>query len=85
LTTGQGFLLDRGVFTTISAPGATVATLPLGINNHGQIVGSYFDDVRRHGFLLSNGTFTTTTASGAFLETLPFGIDDSGRVVGFYF
>jgi hypothetical protein len=78
-------LLDDGVVTTLDAPGGTLGTLPLGINNRGQIVGGYFDDARRYGFLLENGRFTTTTAPGAFLETFPFDIDDRGRTVGFYF
>jgi uncharacterized membrane protein len=81
----HGFLWDNGIVTPVDAPGATLGTLPFDINNRGQIVGVYFDDVRRHGFLPSNGTFTTTTAPGAFLETFPFGIDDRGRIVGFYF
>ena len=81
----HAFLLDQGVVTTIDVPGA-VATLPSGINNHGQIVGIYFDGVRRHGFLLSNGEFTTLTdPPGAFLESLAFDIDDHGRIVGLYF
>ena len=38
------------------------------INNRGQIVGGYVDDVRRHGLLLSDGEFRTLTAPpGAFL------------------
>jgi hypothetical protein len=37
LNTGQGFLPDRGVFTTIDVPLAA-ATLAIGINNRGQIV-----------------------------------------------
>jgi probable HAF family extracellular repeat protein len=81
----HGFLWDNGVVTNIDAPGATLATLPLGINNRGDIVGGYFDDARRHGFVFSDGKFTTTTASGAFVETFPFDIDDRGQIVGFYF
>src|SRR5262245_34291659 len=32
----QGFLLDKGVYTTIEAPGA-LTSIPFGINNGGQI------------------------------------------------
>ena len=53
---GHGFLWDNGVVTTIDFPGA-LATLPLGLNNRGQIVGAYVDAKRRRGFMLSNGTF----------------------------
>jgi probable HAF family extracellular repeat protein len=39
-----------------------------GINNRGQIVGTYADAKQRRGFMLSNGTFTTLTAPGACLS-----------------
>src|SRR5262245_41292686 len=39
---GHGFLLSRGIFTTIDFPGA-VATSANGINVRGQIVGLYQD------------------------------------------
>jgi hypothetical protein len=38
----HGYLLDKGVFTTINAPGVAV-TIPFGINNRGRIVGTYVD------------------------------------------
>jgi hypothetical protein len=38
-----GFLLDNGRFTTFDVPAARVGTSPLGINNRGQIIGSYSD------------------------------------------
>jgi hypothetical protein len=81
----RGFLRDGALFTTFDAPGAAVATLPLGINNQGQIVGGAFDDVRRFGFMLKSGTFTALAAPGAFLEAFPFDIDERGRIVGFSF
>ena len=34
-----GFLLERGRYTTLEVPGATVETAPGGINDRGQIVG----------------------------------------------
>ena len=47
----HGFLLVKGVFTTIDVPGA-VATLPAGINRAGNIVGLYTDAAgNAHGFL----------------------------------
>jgi probable HAF family extracellular repeat protein len=80
----QGFLLDKGVYTTIEAPGAST-TIPFGINNRGQIVGVSFDGVRYRGFLLSNGTFTTpATPPGTFATSFPVDIDDRGRIVGDY-
>jgi probable HAF family extracellular repeat protein len=58
--TGHGFLLDKGVFTTIDHPDAVAETAATGINNRGQIAGSYDDaDGTEHGFLLDDGVFTT--------------------------
>jgi hypothetical protein len=48
---------DELTFTQIDVPGAAL-TRAQGLNDRGQIVGIYGDDVRRHGFLLSNGVFT---------------------------
>jgi uncharacterized membrane protein len=42
-TPSPGFLLDNGRFTTFDVPAARVGTSPLGINNRGQIIGSYSD------------------------------------------
>ena len=52
----EGFLYSNGVFTAITVPGAGY-TLAYGINNNGQIVGSYWDgtdtftDQGMHGFV----------------------------------
>jgi probable HAF family extracellular repeat protein len=46
----HGFVLDGGEFTTVDFPGST-ATLALGINDHGQIVGVYAAGGAAHGFL----------------------------------
>jgi uncharacterized membrane protein len=46
--TNHGFLLSNGVFTTLDYPGAT-DTVALGINDKGQIVGTY--DGFSYGFL----------------------------------
>jgi hypothetical protein len=54
-----GFLLDRGRFTTIAAPGVAV-TFPFDINDHGQVVGYTDTDPTQllaHGFLLDRGRF----------------------------
>ena len=57
--TGHGFLLDKGVFTTIDHPDAVGETAATGINNRGQIVGAYIDaEGTIHGFLLDDGVFT---------------------------
>ncbi|MEP6961975.1 MAG: PxKF domain-containing protein [Acidobacteriota bacterium] len=71
-------------FTNFDFPGA-VQTIPLGINDPGQIVGGYYNPSSgtAHGFLLSGGTFTTIDYPGAS-GTQPNGINNAGQVVGFY-
>jgi probable HAF family extracellular repeat protein len=72
-------------FKTIDGPGA-IKTEAHGINDHGQIVGSYVDPaIMSHGFLLDNGHFTNIDAStlGA-RDTEAFGINDHSQVVGWY-
>ena len=72
----HGFLLSGGIFTTIDFPGSTYTTAD-GINNSGQIVGSYQSAGVLHGYLLSGGVFTTIDLSQGAL-----GINDSGQIVG---
>ena len=65
MNTGQGFLLDRGGFTAIDAPGGS-RLVPYGINNHGQIVGAYVDGSNTpHGLLLDNGVFSNIDVPSA--------------------
>jgi hypothetical protein len=47
-----GFLMSRGVFTSIEIPGA-LFTDPIGINARGDIVGFYGDSTAYHGFCLT--------------------------------
>ena len=79
----HGFLLRKGVFTLIDAPGAPVLTLATGINNRGDVVGHYLDDEAGHGFLIRQGHFTTIDVPGS-PNTFPQDIDERGRIVGFY-
>jgi YVTN family beta-propeller protein len=70
-------------FITVDVPGAT-ATQVLGINNAGQMVGSYADAKNvTHGFLLSGGVFTTINFPGATF-TQAAGINNVGEIVGSY-
>jgi uncharacterized membrane protein len=77
-------------FTTInvppsfSYPSPNNATSAYGINNRGQVVGTYGDCCSGNvGFLLSNNTYTkiiTPTGSGGFAS----GINDLDNTVGYY-
>ena len=54
----------------------------VGINDAGQIVGSFANPAGRdHGFLDSGGTFTAIDVPGADY-TFAYGINDGGQIVG---
>jgi probable HAF family extracellular repeat protein len=82
------FILDKGRFTGFDPPGEAAQDF-VGINNRGQIVGGYKEDLSRgeggcgqRGFLREkNGRFTRIDVPGAGL-TAPIDINDRGQVVG---
>jgi probable HAF family extracellular repeat protein len=63
-------------FTTIYVPGST-GTVANGVNDAGQIVGTFSDSSGGHGFLYSGGVYTTLNA-----PVTPYGINDKGQIVG---
>jgi probable HAF family extracellular repeat protein len=70
-------------FTTLDVPGAA-STGAGGINNSGQVVGSYSDTSGNgHGFLWSGSVYTTLDVPGA-MTTGAAGINDLGQIVGSY-
>jgi uncharacterized membrane protein len=73
-----------GRFTTIAHPAAGFyGTVPEGINNEGQIAGTYSDaNDRVHGFVLVDGAYTTVDAPDAPGNTQVLDIDDDRRLVG---
>jgi uncharacterized membrane protein len=82
----SGFVLSAGRFTAINVPKdhPVSGTGAWGINNKGDIIGSYVDaDSNRHGFLLRGGRYTALDVPGAFL-TVGQGINDAGVIVGLY-
>ncbi len=82
----QSGVLSAGTITPVSVPGSPT-TYAFGINNLGQVAGSYTDQASglgpRHGFVYRDGTYTTFDIPGA-TETLASGINDFGQVVGYY-
>jgi probable HAF family extracellular repeat protein len=79
----HGFVLNRGVVTTIDFPGA-VLTIAQGINDLGQIVGSFQDgDTVYHGFVLSHAVFHQVDFPGS-IDTQCHGINRQGQIVGRY-
>lgn len=68
-------------FTKVNYPGSTM-TETSGINNLGQVVGTYTDAAGKpHGFIYQNGTYTTLDYPGT-QNNFAFGISHSGRIVG---
>src|SRR5262249_31616543 len=79
------YLLSGGIYSTLDDPlaigGGTTAR---GVNNAGQIVGSYTDGSGTHGFLRSGGIYTTLDHPFATNGTLGNSINDFDTVVGTY-
>jgi len=70
----HGFLLDNGTFTTLDV-------FPRGINDRGQMVGSYGG----HGFILDHGVFTTFDfPSPHAVQTEGSAINNLGQITGRY-
>ena len=61
-------------------------TIATGINNSGQIVGTYYDSSgTAHGFLYSGGIYTTIDGPLEVEGTIAYGINDAGQIVGSYY
>ena len=87
---GGGVLLEPdGTVITFSVPGSQSETEASGINDAGQIVGTFITPppptggaAQRHGFLRdTSGSFTTIDVPGAN-QTLAGGINNTGQIVG---
>lgn len=78
---GVGFLLKNKKFTDILGPKGAVAAIPVGVNDAGEIVGSYIDSsFHQHGFTLKNGKYTSLNVPGAVI-TGATGINNDGTIV----
>ncbi len=78
----SGFVDTNGVTSFLNAPGAT-NTVVAGLNNAGEIVGSFISAGVQHGFTDVNGTFTTIDPAGSVSTTLT-GVNATGELVGTY-
>jgi len=82
----HGFLLSNGQLTTFDFPGAFF-TQPVGINDHGDIVGRYCTvspcSFNWRGFLLHQGEFTSIDFPEA-LQSTAWKINAGGQIVGAY-
>jgi probable HAF family extracellular repeat protein len=68
-------------YTTFDVPDVTAHTSAYGINNAGQVVGTFSNATGPHGFLKDGATFTTIDVPGA-AHTVAFGINNAGQIVG---
>ena len=82
----HGFLLRKGVFTSIDVPGAAETWAARGINARGDIVGNFDepDYIARHGYLLSNGQFTQIDYPGSS-QTVVECINNAGDITGTWY
>lgn len=77
----HGFLLDDGRFEAIDVPGSP--TQAIGLNDRGQVAGTYIADGVFHGFLFDKGVYTTIDVPGA-LQTSVLDINARGQILGVY-
>jgi probable HAF family extracellular repeat protein len=78
----HGFVRRNGVFETLHVEGAQY-TYAQGINERGDIVGTYVDARGEHGFLYVDARFTTFDAKGA-TGTRFYDISGNGVIAGSY-
>ena len=81
----HGFLLRKGVFTSIDVPNAAVTFGARAIDARGDIVGTFLgEDSVQHGYLLSDGQFTQIDYPAA-TNANAFGINNAGDLTGSHF
>ena len=82
-TVGHGFLFSRGHIFSIDEPDAVPdGTAATGINDSGEIVGSFIgEDGNSHGFLAEGSVFTTLDCAGT-ANTSVWGINAAGQIAG---
>jgi probable HAF family extracellular repeat protein len=81
LRSEASILYSNGTYTN-----GPLDTGAAGINNNGQIVRAYYDNVGSgaHGYLYSNGTYTTLNDPNGTYGTVATGINDHGQIVGYF-
>jgi len=86
----DGWLKVQGIFTILDDPNGVGTTAALGLNNKGQVVGSYSDTSgpagNSHGFVytISTKSFETVDDPSGVGMTVVNGINDNGMLVGFW-
>lgn len=80
LCVGDAIAVHPYTFTTIDFPGA-VSTEAFGINNAGEVVGTYFDGIASHGFRYKGGVIAAVDFPGSNF-TQAFDINNKGQILG---
>jgi uncharacterized membrane protein len=79
----DAFSYFKGKFVSISPPGAT-STKAQGINDEGQIVGTYLDSANvEHGFVLKGTKYTTLDVPGGYTNSDAWAITGKGLITIF--
>jgi uncharacterized membrane protein len=79
-----GFVYKNGKFTDIPGPAGALDVGASGINDKGQIVGTFQDVNGVHGFLLIGKTYTTLDEPEAVGFTAATGTNDHGKVTVYW-
>ena len=83
--TWHGFIYHNGSYTQLDDPNAAQATNAYGINNSGQVVGTFPDvTALNHGFVYSGGIYASLDYPNAAYGTNAYGINNSGQVTGYF-
>ena len=80
--------VSNGTFTfnnTINDPAAQHFTAPSGLNDSGEVVGTYTNAAGTHGFLYSDGAYATLNDPYAIHGTFAESINNAGQIVGYYY
>jgi uncharacterized membrane protein len=82
----ESFVSIEGKVTNFTVPGTDVFTFAYGMNNLGQVVGSYSDGNGSHGGFRrdADGTLTFPIDYPGAAATVVTGINDRGWMVGYY-
>jgi hypothetical protein len=85
LTIAAGSANAAWDFVDVKDPGAgPMGTIASGINDSGQVVGTFFDNSNtRNGFSLSGASYSTVDVPGA-AATAATGVNNSGQITGYY-
>src|SRR3954470_19168187 len=81
----HGFIYDHGSFTILDVPfPGALHTEAYGINNRGEVVGTYSTATTYYGFIWRSGVFTRFDVPSAVCCTALSGVNDSGEIIGWY-